>query len=183
MGVVKADLLLRSYSMQMIQEEVRQMSVDEISIRELKAGEDATAFRKLNEEWISKFFVLEAKDREVLGDPKTKILDKGGRIFMVMDGADEVGCVALIPMGDGVYELSKMAVSPRMQGMGIGRRLLMHSIDEARVMGAKKLFLGSSTKLKNAVHLYEAVGFRHVPEAELPPMAYARADVFMDLVL
>jgi putative acetyltransferase len=153
----------------------------EISIRELKSGDDATAFRTLNEEWIVQFFALEPKDREMLGDPKTMILDKGGRIFMAVVGGEEVGCVALIPMGGGVYELSKMAVSPKVQGMGIGRKLLVHAIAEGRAMGAKSLFLGSSTKLKNAVHLYEAVGFRHVPEAELPKMAYARADVFMDL--
>jgi putative acetyltransferase len=37
--------------------------------------------------------------------------------------------------------------------------------------------------LKDAVHLYEAVGFRHVPVERLPPLAYARADVFMEMLL
>ena len=43
--------------------------------------------------------------------------------------------------------------------------------------------LGSSTKLPNAVHLYEAEGFRHVPPQEWPPQAYTRADVFMEMLL
>ncbi len=43
---------------------------------------------------------------------------------MAYAGADAVGCVALIPMRDGVYEISKMAVSPNLRGRGIGRRLL-----------------------------------------------------------
>jgi N-acetylglutamate synthase-like GNAT family acetyltransferase len=159
------------------------VSAGEVSIFDLKAGDDATAFRTLNEEWIMQFFVLEMKDRVVLGDPQRTILDKGGRVFMARRGGEEVGCVALIPMREGIYELSKMAVSPRVQGMGIGRKLLMHAIGEARAMGAKSLFLGSSKKLENAVHLYEAVGFRYVPPEELPPMEYARADVFMDLKL
>jgi N-acetylglutamate synthase-like GNAT family acetyltransferase len=97
--------------------------------------------------------------------------------------AEIVGCVALIPMGNGVYELSKMAVSPRLRGLGIGRTLLEHAIAQARAIGAQSLFLGSSTKLANAVHLYESVGFQHVPPERLPPMPYARADVFMKLSL
>jgi len=158
------------------------------AIRELQPGDDATAFRTLNEEWITRFFVLEPKDREILGDPGGKILAKGGRIYLVDDTQADgsvatVGCVALIPMGEGVYELSKMAVSPTMRGRGIGRQLLQHVIEEARAMGACSLLLGSSTKLPNAVHLYESVGFEHVPPDSLPPMPYARADVFMTLPL
>jgi len=155
----------------------------EIEIRPLRMGEDGSAFRTLNEEWISRYFVLEAKDREMLGDPENAILRKGGQIFMVFADGRAVGCVALIPMGDGVYELSKMAVSPEMRGHGIGRRLLEHTIAEARALGASSLFLGSNSKLVNAVHLYEAVGFRHVAPENLPEMHYARADVFMSMRL
>src|ERR1700731_1406115 len=157
-----------------------------IQIRALLPGDDSTAFRTLNEEWISRYFTLEAKDRETLGDPEHAILRKGGHIFMAFADSEPVGCVALIPLipldnnfGNGVYELSKMAVSPRLRGLGIGRTLLEHAIAQAKVIGARSLFLGSNTKLANAVHLYESVGFRHVPPASLPPMPYARANVFM----
>ena len=155
----------------------------EIEIRSLLPGDAATAFRTLNEEWINRHFTLEAKDRETLGDPENSILLKGGYVFMVYAGDEPVGCVALIPMSDGVYELSKMAVSPRLRGQGIGRCLLQHAIDQARLLGARSLFLGSSTKLPSAIHLYESIGFRHVPPEILPPMPYARADVFMEMTL
>jgi putative acetyltransferase len=154
-----------------------------IEIRSLMPADDATAFRTLNEEWITRYFTLEAKDRETLNDPVHSILRKGGHIFMAYAGAEAVGCVALIPMRDGVYELSKMAVSPHLRGRGIGRRLLQHAIAEARSIGAKSLFLGSNTRLKDAVHLYESVGFRHVKRERLPPMPYSRADVFMEMPL
>jgi N-acetylglutamate synthase-like GNAT family acetyltransferase len=159
-----------------------------ITIREFQPADDPTPFRTLNEEWITRFFALEPKDREVLGDPHTNILAKGGHIYFIdethPDGSREtVGCVALIPMGEGVYELSKMAVSPHLRGRGIGRQLLLHVIEEAKAFGARSLFLGSSTKLPNAVHLYASVGFQHVPPDHLPPMPYARADVFMLLPL
>lgn len=154
-----------------------------IEIRPLMSSEDAVAFRRLNEEWITHHFVLEEKDREILGNPQAAILEKGGRIFIASLQGDTVGCVALIPMGGGVYELSKMAVSPRLHGLGIGRRLLEHTIEQAKAMGARSLFLGSNTKLRNAVHLYESIGFRHVPPDRIPAMEYTRADVFMTLEL
>ena len=154
-----------------------------IDIRSLAPGDNATAFRTLNEEWITRYFTLEAKDRETLNDPLNSILLKGGHIFMAYAGAEAVGCVALIPMKDGIYELSKMAVSPHLRGRGIGRRLLQYAIAQARSLGAKSLFLGSNTRLKDAVHLYESVGFRHVSPESLPPMPYSRADVFMEMSL
>jgi GNAT superfamily N-acetyltransferase len=163
--------------------EERAASLPHIEIRPLRAGEDATAFRTLNEEWISRYFTLEAKDREILGDPEGRILKHGGHILMAWLGDQAIGCVALIPMGDGVYELSKMAVSPEMRGLGIGRKVLLEAIKLARQIGARSLFLGSNSKLQNAVHLYESVGFRHVPAESIPDMPYVRANVFMDLPL
>jgi putative acetyltransferase len=98
-------------------------------------------------------------------------------------GAEAVGCVALIPTGPGLFEISKMAVSPQLRVQGIGRRLLEHAIAHARTLGATALFLGSSTKLPAAVHLYESVGFSHVPPEQLPPNNYTRTDVFTRITL
>ena len=154
-----------------------------VEIRSLAPDDDATAFRTLNEEWITRYFTLEAKDRETLNDPVNSILLKGGHIFMAYAGAEAVGCVALIPMRDGVFELSKMAVSPHLRGRGLGRRLLQHALVQAKSLGAKSLFLGSNTRLRDAVHLYESVGFRHVKPEALPPTPYSRADVFMEMQL
>lgn len=160
-----------------------QPSTAEIDIRPLACKEDATAFRILNEEWITRYFTLEDKDRETLSDPERTILAKGGRILMMYADGKTVGCVALIPTGAGVYELSKMAVASELRGRGLGRRLLEYAIAEARKMGAGSLFLGSNSRLKNAVHLYEAVGFQHVPAEKVPLVGYARADVFMEMLL
>ncbi len=154
-----------------------------ICIRPLHAGDDATAFRTLNEEWISRHFTLEPRDRETLNDPETTILQQGGHIFMLFVGYEPAGCVALIPMGNGIFELSKMAIAPHHRGQGLGRQLLEHVIVQARLIGATSLFLGSSTKLASAIHLYESVGFRHVPPETLPPSPYTRANVFMSLPL
>ena len=118
-----------------------------IEIGPLRSAQDAIAFGTLNEEWISRLFTLEDKDCETLGDPHNTILAKGGHIYMVHADGVAIGCVALIPTPaqDGTYELSKMAISPTLRGLGIGRRLLEYTIAQAREIGAKSLFLGSST--------------------------------------
>jgi len=154
----------------------------ELTIRPLESNEDAAAFRSLNEEWIARHFVVEEQDRRQLDDPVAAYIATGGQILIAESGGRRVGCVALVPDGSGAYELSKMAVAPDQRGRGTGRRLLAAAIGYAREVGATSIFLGSSTKLQNAVHLYEAVGFQHVAPETLH-MPYARADVFMQLVL
>jgi GNAT superfamily N-acetyltransferase len=160
------------------------MPVPTIRIRPLQP-QDRDAFRALNEEWITKYFHLEAQDRLVLGDPVTHILKPGGQVFIALAGDEEeaVGCCALIHLSDGAFELSKMAVAPAYRGQGIGRKILEYTIAQARDMGAKSLRLGSNTLLANAIHLYESFGVQHRPPQSGPSPPYARANVFMELQL
>ena len=158
------------------------MNSTEVEIRSF-TPQDADAFRILNEEWITTYFGMEEEDHFQLNEPESHILKPGGHIFMAFLNGEPVGCCALIPMKAGVFELAKMAVAPGFQGRGIGRKILAHTIDEARRWGAKRLFLGSNSKLGSAVHLYESLGFRHLKPKEIPPSPYARANVFMELDL
>jgi ribosomal protein S18 acetylase RimI-like enzyme len=137
----------------------------------------AEAFRVLNEAWISRYFALEPKDREVLGDPQGQILAKGGRIFMALDDGEPVGCVALMKMDDGGYEVAKMTVSEAVRGSGLGRRLMERCIEAGAEMGATRLYLETNSSLGPALGLYRAAGFRDLAPADTP---YARADVFME---
>ena len=162
-------------------DDVAVLAPTSLVIRSFRHGSDTAAFRALNEEWITRYFTWEAEDQKVLGDPEHSILGKGGCIFMVDADAVPVGCVALTPLRDGIHELSKMAVSPKLRGQGLGRRLLAHTIDHAKSIGAKRLVLTTNTKLLNAIHLYESLGFRHVSAQNLPPTPYTRVDVFMEL--
>jgi putative acetyltransferase len=141
------------------------------------APDHAEAFRTLNEAWIAKHFVLEPKDREVLEDPQGKITAKGGRIFMAVDDGRPVGCVAMLKMGDGGYEVAKMTVAEGLRGSGLGKRLMQACIDEGARLGASRLYLETNSSLAPAIGLYETMGFKHLAPAETE---YARADVFME---
>jgi N-acetylglutamate synthase-like GNAT family acetyltransferase len=155
----------------------------QIEFHSLESGGDPTPFRTLNEEWISQYFSLEDKDREVLGNPDEYILRKGGLVLMLYASGEPAGCVALIPTENGVFELSKMTITKRLRGLGLGRRLLVYAIEQARAIGANSLFLGSNTRLENALHLYKALGFRYIGAEEIPRPVYTRENVFMELPL
>jgi GNAT superfamily N-acetyltransferase len=154
----------------------------QITFRLFQEG-DAEAFRELNREWIARYFKVEEQDLIQLNDPVGNILRPGGQIVMAIADGERIGCCALVFGKTGVFEVAKMAVSERYRGQGIGRRLLEYTIAQARKLGAHTLELASNTKLANAVHLYESLGFRHLPPERVEPSPYARANVFMVLNL
>lgn len=140
-------------------------------------------FARLNIEWLQRWFVVEPIDHEVLGNPEAHILADGGRVlFAIADGPNgeqhAVGTAALKHAGNGVYELTKMAVAPETRGRGIGRRLLQSALQAFHDMGGSELFLESSSRLGPALKLYESAGFVH-RAAPRPGSHYARADVYM----
>jgi putative acetyltransferase len=156
--------------------------VAEIGIRQFQPG-DAAAFRRLNEEWITRYFRIEPKEQPVLTDPQGTILDQGGSIFFATAGERCVGCCALIRIRDKEFEVAKMAVEPSYQRAGIGRRLLHAAIEEGRNAGAQRLYLETNHVLTPAIRLYESLGFKHIDANRIIPSPYARADVYMELIL
>jgi len=137
------------------------------------------AFAALNIEWLEHWFMVEDYDRVVLGDPERYLLADGGHILFAIDGQGRaLGTVALRREGDGVYELTKMAVSPEARGRGVGRLLMDAVLDVYRTLDARELYLESSDVLGPALALYASVGFHHHP-APRAGSHYARADVHM----
>lgn len=152
-----------------------------MAFRTFRPGDEAAFFR-LNEDWIRKYFgTLEAADEEIIRHPRASILEGGGEIFFAERNGEAIGCCALIAMGAGKYELAKMTVAESARGSGIGRRLLQFAIDQARQLGAQRLYLESNTKVAAAIHLYEQAGFQHLQGPD-KPSKYQRANVFMELL-
>lgn len=154
----------------------------EVSLRSFRSGDEA-AFRELNEAWIAKYFRIEDAERKYLDDPVANILEPGGHMFFATVACRTVGCCALLPMEPGSFELAKMAVREDERGRGIGRKLLDYTIARAKQVGAQRLYLETNSKLENAIHLYESVGFRHLPPERVTRSPYARANVFMEMLL
>lgn len=149
-------------------------------VRAFEPGDEA-AFRDINLEWIERYFAVEAKDSEVLDNPRKYILDPGGAILIAMDDATPVGVVSLVVMEDGTVELAKMGVRPQAQGKGAGRLLMAAAVETARAMGMKRIYIETNSALAPALKLYRDAGF--MPLKERKPSPYARADVQLELWL
>jgi putative acetyltransferase len=154
---------------------------DTVLLRTFKPG-DEQPFKDLNEIWISADFVLEAADHEVLDNPRREILERGGEICVAEIDDEVVGCCALLLIGENEFELAKMTVAGKARGRGIGRKLLQFAIDHARKIGARRLYLESNAKISDAIHLYEALGFRHLAAPEHASRS-TRSNVFMEMFL
>lgn len=141
----------------------------------------AKDFYELNVEWLKTFFYVEPYDDEVLSKPEQYIINKGGHIFFAKLNNQIVGTVALMPIGhDGLFELTKMAVSPKHRGYKIGQQLMQHCIDFAKSIGLPNLILYSNTALENAIYIYKKYGFIEKPLESNTP--YIRSDIKMELV-
>ncbi|MFC0184420.1 Acetyltransferase (GNAT) family protein [Pseudarcicella hirudinis] len=136
-------------------------------------------FKRINVEWIEKYFKIEEHDLEQLDAPDN-ITANGGQIFLALVNEEVVGTVALIHDGNQVFELAKMAVSPKAQGLGIGKTLCKTAIQEAKNRDAKRLYLLSNTQLTPALKIYENLGFTEVPIGEI---LYERTDIKMEYFL
>jgi DNA-binding MarR family transcriptional regulator/GNAT superfamily N-acetyltransferase len=134
-------------------------------------------FKRLNLEWLRRYFKVEPVDEVVLSDPEA-LLRAGGHIFLARLHGRIVGTCGLLVSDDGAMELSKMAVTASCQGLGIGRRLMEAALGCFHELGSRRLYLETNSILSPAIALYESVGFRHEPRPG-GPSHYERADVYM----
>ncbi|MCC7246568.1 MAG: GNAT family N-acetyltransferase [Saprospiraceae bacterium] len=150
---------------------------DEVTIVDYRP-EYQKDFHDLNESWIKTYFKMEKSDYKALDDPQKYILDDGGEIVVALLGQKVVGVCALIRMDDPEFdfELAKMAVSPTVQGKGIGWILGQAVLEKARQLGARNVYLESNTRLTPAIQLYEKLGFVRVENRESP---YERCNIQM----
>ena len=143
-----------------------------------------TDFHRLNFAWLSKYFngQLNELDRQALDTPQSYYLARGGYIWLAIINDITVGCIALANHGNGLYEISKMAVDEAYQGYGIGRKMLLLALDKSRQQQASKVYLETSSLLPKALALYQHIGFEQMPHPNLVS-AYARSDIYMELAI
>lgn len=164
-----------------VQEQKKQREGKNVQIVEY-TSQYQSAFKSLNEEWISTYFEMEESDYKALDNPKEYILDKGGKIIVALYNNEPVGVCALIKSDDGEYgfEMAKMAVSPKAQGKNIGWLLGKEIVNIAKELGVSKIYLESNTILKPAICLYQKLGFKKITGKSTP---YKRCNIQMELDL
>lgn len=140
----------------------------------------AINFAELNKAWLKKYFEVEPKDEQMLGNPQKYYIEEGGFIYFAMYKGEIAGTIALLKVNETIFELSKMAVDEKFQGKNIGNKLIAHCLEEAKRLNLEKIILYSNTTLGPAIHLYEKFGFREIVGFKSD---YKRANIKMELAL
>lgn len=61
-------------------------------------------------------------------------------------------------------ELQKMYFLPVIRGQGLAKKLALMALDHAREQGFKRCYLETTAFLREAIALYERLGFEHISE-------------------
>ncbi len=117
-------------------------------------------FQKLNYEWLEKYFQVEDLDKKILLNPEEQIIKEGGFVLFARMEEKVVGTTAILKRDEKTYEIAKMAVTEKAQGMQVGRKLTKEAVARAKEKGAKKLILKTDNRLRAAVNLYRTFGFK-----------------------
>jgi len=136
--------------------------------------------KRLSYEWLEKYLLVEPEDIRILNNPKEVILDRGGYIFIAKYGEEVVGTVSLIRVDENAFELAKLAVTEKYQGLKIGKQLMEKCLCVGKQKGSKKIILYTNQKLISAIELYKKFNFKEIP---LVNNKYVESDLKMEFIL
>lgn len=85
-----------------------------------------------------------------------------GTLLLAYEGQEVAGCVALRKVEDGMCEMKRLFVRSKYQGQGRGRVLTEKIINEAVKIGYSSMRLDTLDWLKEAMSLYESLGFKQI---------------------
>ncbi len=97
-----------------------------------------------------------------------------GEILLAFVDGIPAGCIALHALPDGVGELKRLFVRDAFRGLGIGKKLILHMIDEAKLRNYPAVRLDTLPSMKEAICLYERLGFYEIPPYVYNPFEGAR---------
>lgn len=81
-------------------------------------------------------------------------------ILLARSVSDVTGCVALKRHDATRCEMKRLFVAPEARGTGLGERLSLAILDEARRRAYREMVLDTLERLGPAIRLYEKLGFR-----------------------
>ena len=112
-------------------------------------------------------------NEELAGLPWEYAPPSGRLLLATLDGTP-AGCVALHKIEDGICEMKRLYVRPQFRGTGLGRRLAVEIVSQAREIGYSRMRLDTVVAVMGrAVELYRALGFREIAPYRENPMPSA----------
>ena len=85
-----------------------------------------------------------------------------GRLYLALEEVEPGGCVGLRKISGEICELKRLYVRPLFRGNGVGRRLVLEAVKNARRIGYQRMRLDTLPSMKRAQELYLSMGFKPI---------------------
>jgi putative acetyltransferase len=156
---------------------------DQIVIRPIEPA-DNIALAKVIRDTLTEFGAN--KPGTVYFDPTTDALFElfrtpGSIYFVAIINNIIVGGCGIYPtmnLPNGTCELVKLYLDSSARGTGLGKKLLLQSMQWAKQNGYKQVYLESMPELSKAVSIYEKVGFERINQP-LGNSGHCGCDIWM----
>ena len=92
-----------------------------------------------------------------------RLLAEGVDFFVLRSDGTAAGCGGILFVGGEYAEIKRMYVNPTYRGSGFGGHILDYLAEHARARGVALLRLETGIHQREAIGLYERMGFRRIP--------------------
>lgn len=143
-------------------------AVSTLALRRLKAQDNLAIAAVIRQ--VSAEYGLTADKGYTVADPNLdelfQLYSQPGHAYWVVElDGNVVGGGGIAPLAcsePDICELQKMYFLPSIRGQGLAKKLALMAIEHAREQGFKRCYLETTAFLKEAIGLYERLGFKHI---------------------
>lgn len=143
----------------------REESRTTVRVRRVRSARDARSLRPVFREYaraVGPHFRWGGFAEEVRSLPQT-YLPPDGSLIVARVGSRIAGMVAVRRWSGTICEMKRLYVRPAFRGRGLGRRLVLSILAEARRLGYGRIRLDSLHTMKAAQAIYQQAGFKRIP--------------------
>ncbi|ECC1664007.1 GNAT family N-acetyltransferase [Salmonella enterica subsp. diarizonae] len=140
------------------------------TLRRISVDDNAAIARVIRQ--VSAEYGLTADKGYTVADPNLDELHQvysqpGAAYWVIEQNGSIVGGGGVAPLScsePDICELQKMYFLPVIRGQGLAKKLALIALDHAREQGFKRCYLETTAFLREAIALYERLGFEHISE-------------------